>query len=274
MLTASASTRPWVRPRLRRIRSASTSRPSSRPIACCNAPETRQQSSGRVSHSACQRPRLRSCSCGIAANRVETSPGARVAAAISTALLTGLRLCGMVEEPPRPAPAGSKTSPASVCISRLTSRPNLPRLPATRPSTLANSTRRSRWVCQGCSGKARPSSSASAAATGRACSPSAASVPEAPPNCSTSRRGRNSRRRWRCRVKAPSRPASFMPRVTGVACCNQVRPASGVSACRSAWSAKTSARRCRSCSSKASARRSCSTRPLSMASWLVAPRCT
>ena len=30
--------------------------------------------------------------------------------------LTGLRLCGIVDEPPRPAAAGSNASPTSVCI--------------------------------------------------------------------------------------------------------------------------------------------------------------
>ena len=34
---------------------------------------------------------------------------------------TGLRLCGMVEEPPLPAAAGSKASPTSDCMSSITS---------------------------------------------------------------------------------------------------------------------------------------------------------
>ncbi|MNY20141.1 hypothetical protein D3C86_1536080 [compost metagenome] len=173
-----------------------------------------------------------------------------------------------------PCAEGSNTSAASVCISRLTSRPSLPRLPAINPSTAPNSTTRSRWVCQGCSGKVSCSSSASAWAMGMACSPSAARVPDAPPNCSTSKRGFNSARRWRLRVTAPSQPAIFMPRVTGVACCNQVRPANGVVAYCRAWDARTCPSCARSLSISSSARRNCSTRPLSITSWLVAPRCT
>ncbi len=212
------------------MRSGSTSKPWLTSSACFKAPDTSRQISGRVSHSACHRPRLRSCSWGMALNIVATSPGTRVAALINTAAPTGLRLCGMVDEPPLPGADGSNTSAASVCINRLRSRPSLPRLPAIRPSTPANSTSRSRWVCQGCSGRPSCSSAAKACATGMACSPSAARVPDAPPNCSTSKRGFSSARRWRLRVTAPSQPAIFIPRVTGVACCNQVRPARGTSA--------------------------------------------
>jgi len=85
-------------------------------------------------------------------------------------------------------------------------------------------------VCQGCSGRLSCNWAAKASATGIACSPNAARVPEAPPNCSTSKRGFNSAKRWRLRVTAPSQPAIFIPSVTGVACCNQVRPANGVTA--------------------------------------------
>ena len=41
----------------------------------------------------------------------------------------GLRLCGMVEEPPRPPGAGSKASPTSVCIISATSPAILPQVP-------------------------------------------------------------------------------------------------------------------------------------------------
>ena len=56
--------------------------------------------------------------------RRDLRAGERAAAA------TGLRLCGMVDEPPRPSPAGSKASPISVCISSETSRAILPQVPA------------------------------------------------------------------------------------------------------------------------------------------------
>ena len=44
------------------------------------------------------------------ASSVETSPGTRSAAAPATAADTGLRFCGMEDEPPRPGAAGSKAS--------------------------------------------------------------------------------------------------------------------------------------------------------------------
>src|SRR3954454_25223301 len=56
--------------------------------------------------------------------------GAIVAAANADAAATGLRLCGMVDEPPRPSPDGSKASPTSVCIISDTSRAILPQVPA------------------------------------------------------------------------------------------------------------------------------------------------
>ena len=78
-----------------------------------------------------------------------------VAAASAVAAATGLRLCGMVEEPPRPSPAGSKASPTSVCIISGMSRAILPQVPAMMANTAAASAMRSRWVCQGASGSGR-----------------------------------------------------------------------------------------------------------------------
>ena len=59
-------------------------------------------------------------------------------------------------------------------------------------------------------------------------------VPD-PPSSLTDALGSTASRAFGCRdarqrLTAPSQPAIFMPRVTGVACCNQVRPASGVPA--------------------------------------------
>jgi len=45
---------------------------------------------------------------------VETSPGARCAHAITATEPTGFRLCGIVDEPPRPSPPPSPASPTSV----------------------------------------------------------------------------------------------------------------------------------------------------------------
>ena len=54
-----------------------------------------------------------------------TRPGRRVAAASATAQPAGLRLCGIVDEPP----PGSDASPTSSCISSETSRAILPSVP-------------------------------------------------------------------------------------------------------------------------------------------------
>jgi hypothetical protein len=54
--------------------------------------------------------------------------------------------------------------------------------------------------------------------------PSAASVPDAPPNCSTSASSSAVATRRRIRSSASVQPAAFSPNVIGVACCSQVRP--------------------------------------------------
>ena len=58
------------------------------------------------------------------------------AAAIVTAQPIGLRLCGIVEDPPRPSPVGSDASATSFCMSRLTSRAILPREPVNFASSI------------------------------------------------------------------------------------------------------------------------------------------
>jgi len=99
-----------------------------------SAADARKNTSGKVSHSACQPPSPRSCSLHHRSQSVETSPGIRAAAASTMAEATGLRLCGMVEEPPRPSVHGSDTSATSVSIRRETSRAILPSVPATDPN--------------------------------------------------------------------------------------------------------------------------------------------
>ncbi len=115
--------------------------------------------------------------------------------------------------------------------------------------TLANSTRRSRWVKAGLFGQSqaqprpapRPPAGLPLAERGGA--------PRRRRIRSTRRAGATSAGAGGAGSAAPSRPASSRPGSPGWRC-NQVRLASGVSACRSAWSARTSASRCRSCSSK------------------------
>ncbi len=134
---------------------SSTTRCASAPAMAWAASRARSTSAGRVSHSACQPPTARSCSCdhrrqhrGHQARRLHRRrhrPRRR----------TGLRLCGIDEEPPRPGAAASATSPTSVCASRAMSRPTLPSAPQVRPSAHATSTTRLRSVCHGRSGTRR-----------------------------------------------------------------------------------------------------------------------
>ena len=149
---------PWVASRLTRIRAASTSSPSAMSTIAASAPDVTSISVGKVGHSACHGPALRSWSCTCAAKIVAARLGAMVAAPSALAAATGLRLCGMVDEPPRPSPEGSKASPTSVCIISETSRAILPQVPARIANTDAASAMRSRWVCQGASGSGSSSS--------------------------------------------------------------------------------------------------------------------
>ncbi len=272
--TASASVKPPVSCRLVAIFDASTSSACIVSIVWASAPAVSMQISGSVSHSACQPPKPRSCSCTIADSIVDTSAGTRCAAASTTAELMGLRLCGIVDEPPRPAAAGSNASPTSVCIISETSRAILPSVPTSNPSVVATSATRSRCVCQGTSGSTKSRSFASATETASPCSPSEASVPVAPPNCSTATRGRRASIRTRCLSMALKFPAALRPSVTGVACCSHVLPLCAVRACVCASVASAVDSVARSPETRSSAARSCSTSPVSIASWLVAPQCT
>ena len=149
------------------MRSLSTSRPWAMSTIALSAPEVTSASAGKVGHSACQPPSARSCSCTCAAMMVASRLGAMVAAASAAAAAVGLRLCGMVEEPPRPGAAGSKASATSVCIRSETSRAILPQVPARIANADATSASRSRWLCHGASGSGRSSRAASRSATSR-----------------------------------------------------------------------------------------------------------
>ena len=81
---------------------------------------------------------------------VAASIGARAAADRTSAAATGLRLCGMVEEPPRPGPLGSAASPTSTCIISEMSRAALASAPTTRAAILGQRRHaHARWVNQG-----------------------------------------------------------------------------------------------------------------------------
>ena len=63
------------------------------------------------------------------------------------AQVTGLRLCGIVLEPPFPSAAPSKTSPTSVCINNETSLAILPKEPVKIPNFDPNSFKLSLCDC-------------------------------------------------------------------------------------------------------------------------------
>ena len=141
---------------LARIRAASTSRPAAQASARARtAPCAGMKSEGQTASSACQSPRPRWCACGIAASSVAAWCGARVAAAMATIAATGLRLCGIAEEVPRPAWRASATSPTSPCASSARSRPILPSAPQSTATPQPSATQASRCACQAPAGTAQ-----------------------------------------------------------------------------------------------------------------------
>ena len=94
-----------------RMRAASTVIPSATSAIAAAAAPALSTTADRIGHSACHVPNPRSCSCGIVERNDETRPGTRLAQASAIAQPTGLCLWGIADEPPRPSPAGSATSP-------------------------------------------------------------------------------------------------------------------------------------------------------------------
>ena len=252
---------------------ASTSRPCSDARAWATAPPARASRSVMVSHSACQPPAARSCSAPSASSTTGTRAVPRLAAVTAATACTGLRLCGMVDDPPRPGAAASATSPTSVWESSTTSPPILAAVPATMPRLAASSAGRWRAECQGRAGSARPSSAAKRAITSGPRVPKTARVPAAPPSC-TARRARAPTRSRRASTTPASQPAALRPKVVGTACCSSVLAAMTVWRCRSARAAHSAASPSSSARVIAVARWATSTAAVSRMSWLVAPWCT
>ena len=133
---------------------------------------------------------------------------------------------------------------------------------------------RSRSVCHGSGGLARPSSSAISAFTRAPPSPSDARVPAAPPNWTASRVSRTNASHSTALSSPASQPAATMPKVVGTACCSSVRPIMSVPRLASASRAAAPAAAVRSLTAAPSASRASSIAAVSMMSWLVAPWCT
>ena len=261
---------PRVAPRLTSIRSPCTCRPASTSAMFAAAPPVAARTPEMPSHSACQAPTARSCSCTRPPVRSVAKACARRAPARASVDPTGLRLCASVDDEPRPSPAGSLSSPTSVWAISTTSSAILPSAPASVARADPRAATRTRIVCQGSEGSARPSVLAMRPMTCGPCSPSAASVPAAPPSCTASRSRASSTRR--CASSVPtSHVAALPPNVVGSACWSSVRATIGVARWFSASEAQAELTRATSASTSSSARRLTSIAAVSTMSWLVAP---
>ena len=140
------------------------------------------------SHSACQAPTARSCSW---VRLPVSSPAwawARRAQASASVEPMGLCLCAIVEDPPRPSPAGSATSPTSVWAISTTSSAILPSAPASIASAEPSAATRTREVCHGSGGLGQAELAREARGDGGpVLAVSAVSVPAAPPSWAASR---------------------------------------------------------------------------------------
>ena len=129
----------------------------------------------------------------------------------------------------RPARQLHRLRPASAAKCR--ARPcRAPRRTARRPSPPRRADRDRCATAARTAGRARAPSPRRPAGPD---SPSAASVPAAPPNWITSASSQASSRRRQLRAIAAVQPATFRPNVIGVAGCSSVRPSITVAACRS-----------------------------------------
>ena len=257
-----------------RMRCGFTCKPAAASASACTAPWALMKRPAHSASSDCQLPRPRSCSCAMSASSAATRCGVRCAAASATMLATGLRLCGNAVLPPRPAPVGSFSSPISPWLIKARSRANLPSAPTSTPTSQPSATQSSRWVCQAPCQAGRPSCCDMCWATAGPCSPSVASVPTAPPNCSCSARAAAACSRCWQRTSGPTQPITLKPKLTTEAGCINVRPMMGVATCCSASASSAALSALRSSSIKASARRVSSTIAVSITSWLVPPQCT
>ena len=213
------------------IAAGSTSRPPTSSAACDAAVTASSSSRCSAGHSACQAPSGRS-STPVAEARwsCAASCGACSAAARTSTASTGLRLWGIVEEPPRPGAAPSRSSPTSGRPSSSTSAAS----DAERVGRGARARRRSRSpvprrVCHGSAGRS-PSAVGEGGGDGgrvgvrrqvgqpaRGCRPRRRTARGAA-------RGPRRRRRRR-RRRAASHCAALRPKVVGTAYWVSVRPA-------------------------------------------------
>ena len=258
--------------RFRRIAAGSTTSDSSDPASACSAPPVYASAPESAAGSACQTPAARSCSPTSARTSTPACAAASSAHARASVAPTGLRLCGIVDEPPA---SPSAASPTSVCASSCTSSAIFAAHAGSRPERGAEL------------GDAAP---VGVPREGRNGQPELARVglehgnpPVAEPRERAPPRRRAVPRavrdgRGRAHARAPttatSQPAAFRPNVVGTACWRSVRAAIGVERCSRASVAQAAATRSASPRIVPSAARATSIAAVSTTSWLVAPRCT
>ena len=207
------------------------------------------------------------------------SCGACSAAARTSTASTGLRLCGIVDEPPRPAPA-----PRGPRRSRAGQQQHVGG--DATPSASVQATRASpirvtgaRLVCHGSAGQRRPSSSANAGATAARSASGArsASQRQGPGGAAAlDRQPVEHASSWSRGVQDAGQPLRGLEAErVGTAYWVSVRPAiDGAAVRRRPARPARAAVAVRSSRSRCSASRASSTSAVSSTSWLVSPRCT
>ena len=227
------------------------------------------------SHSLCHAPAARSCSLAIAASSTPHGAAhAERAGARGAAEPTGLRLCGIADEPPRPPSAASATSPTSVCASSTMSS-------ATFSTRAGGDRQRRAELGDAARGRRATAAAARRARAARRSAPATAGPRRrARPACRPRRRAApasgSSRSRSRASATPASQPAALSPKVVGSACCSSVRPAIGVAAVLVGQprAGAPRPRRARRAISTERARARPASPRVSRMSWLVAPRWT
>ncbi len=185
-----------------------------------------------ASHSACHAPRRALVLAG-RASRVSTEawPRARRGAGPRPASRRRGSACAAssTTRPPRRLP---RTSPTSVCGEEQQVEPDLREHSRRDLRARRRARRRAHGSCARAASARRgraPGRRASTTSSPR--SPSAESVPAAPPSCDREPDRASSASRARASSTATSQPAALSPNVVGTACCSSVLPAIGVSRC-------------------------------------------
>ena len=211
------------------MRSACTRKPSSTPARSNAMKSAARNASGSTTRSTDEWLMSRSCHSAWFSKPATAYARSRRAMPHTRSQRTGLRLCGIAEEPFCDSPNGSSTSRTSVRIRWRTSSAILSMVPpstATAASSAAWRSRCTTWFATG-SG-ARPSEpSAVTSTSGSKC----ASVPTAPLNLPVAQPSSAVSRRSSPRPSSSLHSRHLSPNVIGSACTPWLRPTWGVFRC-------------------------------------------